>query len=278
VRILPIAKLHGTGNDFVLVEERPGFGPEEAREISSSICERRAGVGADGMILLGPSKEADARFVLFNPDGSRAEVSGNGLRCAAKFLADRGRIRGEVVRLETDGGVREARVARARGEVVEATVEMGTPLFEGEEIEISAHDRSFRADAISLSNPHAVVFLDEPLESFAVDRYGPAIERHPRFPDRVNVHFARACGRDALEIRTWERGAGETLSCGSGACAAAAAAIRRGLARGPVVVHARGGDLNVAWDGRGSVELAGPVAEVFTGLWRAPGLSYQEPS
>jgi len=278
VTTLRFTKLHGAGNDFLLLDGIDAPPPEAPERLAPAMCDRRAGVGADGLVLLVRSEVADARFVLFNADGSRAETSGNGLRCAAKFLADRGRVTGEIVRLETDAGIREVRVRRRGGAVVEATADMGAPELLEEGIEIHAEGRSFRADVIALGNPHVVVFLEEPLESFPVERFGPALERHPRFPNRMNVHFARLLDGGAIEQRSWERGSGETLACGSGACASAVSAIRRARAASEVLVRTRGGDLRVAWDGRGAVRLTGPAVEVSRGEWPLRGGAGDRPT
>jgi diaminopimelate epimerase len=269
---LPFVKLHGCANDYVLVDAaaHPVADPSALARTSA---DRRTGVGADGLLLVLPPADrarADARMRMFNPDGGEAEMCGNGLRCLGKFLFDRKRV-GREFRVETLAGVCAMRVEATApdGRASDLSVEIGVPGFPrgpalDEPFELAG--RSLRLSAVLIGNPHAIVFVDD-VDHFPVLSVGPAIERDPRFPERVNVSFVQPTGADALKQRTWERGVGETLACGSGATAAAVVARRvRGF--GPdVAVRVRGGDLSVHWDGEGKpARLRGPAVEVFEGF------------
>jgi len=283
---LPFVKLHGCGNDFVLVDG--GAHPRDAQrratwsELARAASDRRRGVGADGLLVaLPPSApaSADARMAMFNPDGSEAEMCGNGLRCLGKFLFDRGRV-GREFQVETRAGVVPVRVERldASGRAAELSLLLGVPDFSRASVpmagppDVPALDepfelrgRTLRVSALSLGNPHCVTFVDD-VERFPVHEVGPVLESDPRFPRRVNVEFVQIVGRDELAQRTWERGAGETQACGSGATAAAVIARKvRGL--GPELkVRLRGGELRVQWAGDGEpARLFGPAVEVFEG-------------
>jgi diaminopimelate epimerase len=290
---LPFVKLHGSANDYVLVDAvaREGVevvGATVPRDswpaLARAVADRRRGVGADGLLVVlppSPSVAAEARMAMLNPDGSEAEMCGNGLRCLGKFLFDRGRVEREF-RIETRGGVVPSRVERTdeRGRAAELSVTIGVPDFTranvpmapgpkgdapalDEEFELAG--RKLRVSALRLGNPHCVVFVDD-VERFPVSGVGAAIEADPRFPQRVNVEFVQRLGKDELAQRTWERGVGETLACGSGATAAAIVARRLHGFGTPVRIHLRGGELSVDWPGEGQpARLRGPAVEVFEG-------------
>jgi diaminopimelate epimerase len=265
------AKLHATGNDFLVT--RAAVTAAEA----VAACDRHRGVGADGLLVLGPAGGgADCTMTLYNADGGVAEMSGNGIRCLA-WVARREGI-GDEKRLmvQTGAGLREVDlvVDGITGEVTGATVDMGSVTFEPADIPLAAgspfdleaefHGVAYRGDAAGVGNPH-VVLLVEDVDAARVTQHGPRLEHDPRFPHRTNVEFVAVTGTDELTLRTWERGVGETLSCGTGACAAAAVAHRRGLVGRDVVLHARGGDLRVQLGD--TIRLGGGVVHVFDVDW-----------
>ena len=268
-------KGHGLGNDYLVMAEADLDFPLAPAAVRW-ICHRNWGVGSDGILLRTGSTVADVGLRIFNPDGSEAEKSGNGLRIFAKYLWERGGLRKSPMRIETKGGVVEA-VCHVRGEsVAEVTVEMGHATFRAPEIPMQGPDRevvgvplqvgerAFRVTCVSVGNPHCVVFTDR-LDEAEVRAWGPRIETHPSFPNRTNVQFARVLGRDRVEIRIWERGAGYTLASGSSSCAVAAAAVRNGLAEGRLTLVMPGGELGIEVRPDYSIRLRGPVAEVCVG-------------
>jgi diaminopimelate epimerase len=268
-------KGNGLGNDYLVMEERDidfPLGPAAVRWI----CHRNWGVGSDGILLRTASGVADVGLRIFNPDGSEAEKSGNGLRIFAKYLWERGGLQKSPMRIETKGGVVEAVCHLAAGRVDQVTVEMGRATFRAPEIPMHGPDREvvgvplqvgdrfLTVTAVSVGNPHCVVFTDA-LDDDEVRQLGPKIETHASFPNRTNVQFARVLARDRVEIRIWERGAGYTLASGSSACAVAAAAVRNGLARGRITIQSPGGELVVEVRDDWSIRLQGPVAEACEG-------------
>lgn len=271
---MQFTKMHGAGNDYVFLDGFRDALPADPGRLARRMANRRFGVGADGLILLEPDPRADFRMRIFNADGSEAEMCGNGLRCAYKYLLDRGRVRGERARARTGAGDREVcRVRRAsEGDTIGVWMGEPRPSPVGDDdfrcVPIEAGGRRFEAVCVDVGNPHAVVFLEESVAAFAVDRFGPALERHPRFPDRVNVEFAERTGPREVTQRTWERGSGETLACGTGACAVAAAGRWTDRLDCPVTVRLRGGELTIDWRGEGNpIYMEGPAQEVFTGEW-----------
>jgi diaminopimelate epimerase len=259
---LTLAKLHATGNDFLV---RQVDDPDAARldpAIVTVLCDRHAGIGADGLITIGPGTSgADCTMTLQNADGGEAEISGNGARCLAFVAARLGLARGDELVVDTAGGRRTIAMARDdAGTVVAAEVDMGAVTFGAADVVVTVHGVQYCGDVASIGNPHFVCFVDD-LDAVRVTTHGPIIERNERFPHRTNVEFVRVDGPDALTMRVWERGAGETLSCGSGACAAAAVAHRRGLVNDRVCVGVPGGALDVVLGD--TVRLGGPVVHVF---------------
>jgi diaminopimelate epimerase len=275
--VIPFVKSHGLGNDYVVVDQRDLPGPLSGPAIVR-ICDRNRGVGSDGILLWVPSPRADFGLRIFNPDGSEAEKSGNGLRIFAKYLWDHGHAKRDTFTVDTKGGIVECRLHVQQGRVHYVTVEMGRATFRPHEVPIRADadeavDVPLRlADgtrllvtAVSVGNPHCVVFVDR-LEEAACRRLGPQLETHEAFPNRTNVQFARVTGRDTLDILIWERGAGYTLASGSSSCGAAAAAVRRGVCdHGRVLVRMPGGELAVDVRPDWSLRLEGPVEETCTG-------------
>jgi diaminopimelate epimerase len=275
--MIPFAKGHGLGNDYLVFEEAdlPGTLSTEA---IVKICDRNWGVGSDGILLRVPTARADFGLRIFNPDGSEAEKSGNGLRIFAKYLRDHGHATRDVFTVDTPGGVVECRCRTNNGRVTFVTVEMGGATFKPAEIPMTSTAAeavgvslslgaagTVTATAVSVGNPHCIVFVDR-LDDEEVRRLGPLIERHAAFPNRTNVQFAKVLGRDAIEIRIWERGAGYTLASGSSSCGAASAAVRNGHCdHGRVLVHMPGGELVVHVRPDFTLTLEGPVEEVCTG-------------
>jgi diaminopimelate epimerase len=273
-------KAHGTGNDFVVIEDlddRIDVGPEFVRKV----CDRHLGIGADGVIRIAPGSVAPYFMDYRNADGSVAEMCGNGVRVVGKYLADRGHVAG-AFDLETRGGVKHLELVLDRhGKVDRVTVDMGAPSFdradlpmtgEGEALKepLDAGGQIYEATCLSMGNPHAVVFVDD-IDQAPVTSAGPLLERHPAFPKLTNVEFVQVLGPDRLRQRTWERGVGETLACGTGACAVAVAGQLRGLVGGRVTIELLGGPLELEWAPGGTVRMTGPAREVAYGTF-APDL------
>jgi diaminopimelate epimerase len=274
------AKMHGTGNDFVLLEAQGD--EQDWPRLAQAMCDRHFGVGADGLILVLPSSRADVRMRMFNPDGSEAEMCGNGLRCIVKYAVEGGLARPRAGRIdvETLAGVLAAQTSGDGRTVERVRVSMGVPRFAPADIpvlveaqppivdlplEVAGH--ALRLTCLSIGNPHAVHFLDGPVAAFPLEEVGPLVEHHGLFPQRVNFEVAQVLASDRIEARVWERGAGATLACGSGAAATVVAARLRGLAKEIVDITLPGGTLGVEWDGRGEVYLSGPAERVFAGEW-----------
>jgi len=281
-------KLQGAGNDFILIEGE-GETSWNWSQMAKSICDRHFGVGADGMLLLLPSDIADFQMREFNPDGSEAEACGNGLRCLARYVIDIRLANATVqeISIQTMAGIRKCKPYRARDNITNIQASMGRPRFGAEEIpvlsepgrrgvvdiksllsySITIGDEKLPLDFVSMGNPHAIYFWQRPVSEFSLSRLGPEVEHHKIFPQRANFEVARIINRQQIEVRVWERGVGETLACGSGACAVAVAAQLRGRADNKVAIKLPGGTLDVEWDGVGEVSLGGPAEIVFSGEW-----------
>lgn len=262
-------KMQALGNDFVVLDSR-GAELKEPEALARRLCRRRFGIGADQMLVLAASRRADFRMLIYNADGGEVEMCGNGIRCLAKYIWDRGLSGKEVLDIETAAGI--IRPAKA-GDMVR--VDMGTPVLEGRDIPVdldgpvvdhplAIEDKLFLINCVSMGNPHAVVFIDN-LGGLPLSYYGPKIENHPLFPKRTNVEFVEVLGPAEIRMRVWERGAGETLACGTGASAAVVASALKGLTGRAVTVHLDGGNLMVEWAGDGHVYMTGPAEEVFEG-------------
>ena len=284
---MKFTKMQGAGNDFVLVEA--GDSQRDWSELAVAICDRHFGVGADGLLLLLPSDRADFRMRIFNADGSESSACGNGLRCMVKYFLDSqvGNRRAAEISVETMAGVRIARIRMTDGEVAEIQVEMGKPGIgqenapvepdRGDNAALDIKTRMSRSITVlgrgldlflvSMSNPHAILFTEEPVSKFPLSEVGPQVECHPEFPGRTNYEVVNVRSRNLVEARVWERGVGETLACGSGACAISVAAQMLGYVGRRVDVALPGGVLNVEWDGAGEVFLSGPAETVFSGAW-----------
>jgi len=278
---IPFTKMHGTGNDFILIDcmDRELSDPAG---IAVKYCHRRFGIGADQLILLFPSKVADFRMRILNPDGSEVEMCGNGIRCLAKYIWDRNISDKGILDIETLAGIIRPEKA---GDMVR--VDMGEPVFGPEKIPVNIspdskgnnpspiidyplqiRDMPFRITCVSMGNPHAVIFLDKDIADFPVSVYGPEIETHNLFPKRTNVEFINVKDKDTLSMRVWERGAGETMACGTGASAAAVAAMLKGTTNRKVTVRLKGGELVIEWHTNNHIYMTGPAVEVFAGSIR----------
>jgi diaminopimelate epimerase len=272
-------KMQGTGNDFLLVEAKG-----EERDwvaLSIAMCDRHYRVGADGLIVVLPSERADVRMRLFNADGSEAEVSGNGVRCLVKYAVERGLAKANTRRISIEAahGILEAAAFIEGGSVTAVRLSMGPPRFAPQEVPVVAEmepvidfpleveGQRLSVTCLSMGNPHAVLFREEPIAGYPLEALGPKVEHHPVFPERVNFGVARVISPQKMDVRVWERGVGETLACGSGCCAATVAARLHERVGERVEITQPGGVLTVEWDGKGDVYLSGPAEFVFEGEW-----------
>ncbi|MDO4320635.1 MAG: diaminopimelate epimerase [Bacteroidales bacterium] len=252
-------KMHGLGNDFVLIDCR-SVAPDDLGALAVRLCDRRRGVGADGLLVLQQSDVADCRMRIFNADGSEAAMCGNGIRCIACYARRHGIVSGTTALIETMSGLRDICFA-ADGLV---TVDMGVPRVASSDMTLDTACGGYKVISVSTGNPHGVVFVDR-VGRFDVSGIGPLLECHPVWPDRANIEFVEPVDRHMLRQRTWERGVGETDACGTGACAAAAAAVAHGLASWPVIVDLNGGRLHIDVSPSGHMLMTGPAVEVFDG-------------
>ncbi len=270
-------KMQGCGNDYVFVDcfrERVDDPARTARKVS----DRHFGIGSDGLILIKPSKRADFAMDMYNADGSSGAMCGNGIRCLAKYVYDHGLTAGDRITVETGSGIKEILLKVKDRRVREVQVDMGPPEFsaaripvltdreQAVDVPVRIRGKEYRYTAVSMGNPHAVVPVED-TESLDLASLGPAFEHFRDFPDRINTEFVRILDPETLQMRVWERGSGETLACGTGACAAAVAAVRNGWIQGRTVrVFLKGGILKICWDPQsGSVFLTGPAETVFEG-------------
>ncbi len=269
-------KMHGAGNDYVYVNCFAEPYPTDVVKLAIDISDRHFGVGGDGLVLICPSERADARMRMFNADGSEAEMCGNAIRCVAKYLYDHGIARRESLKIETGRGVLNLQCEVDGGKVQQVRVNMGLPILKSADIpttlpgdppirqKLAAAGREFEVTCVSMGNPHCVTFVDKINDDWVL-RVGPEVERHPAFPRRVNAEFIQVLSPTEFHMRVWERGSGETLACGTGACAAAVAGVLAGLTQRQVTVHLTGGDLQIEWAESGEVFMTGPATEVFSG-------------
>ena len=270
-------KMHGLGNDYVCincfrerVEDPPGF--------ARALCDRHYGIGADGLILICPSKVSDFKMEIYNSDGSVAGMCGNGIRCLGKYVYDYRLTGKETLSIETKSGIRNMHLHIQDGKAYGAMVDMGVPRLNAHSIPIlsekdlvindpiEVQEKNYRMTGISMGNPHAVIFLEE-INGISLEETGRELEFHPRFPERANIEFCHVTARNRMEIRVWERGVGETLACGTGACAAVVASVLNDLTDEEVIVKLLGGELSVRWDRKvNHVFLEGPAVKVFDGV------------
>ena len=270
-------KMHGLGNDYVCINcfrERV----EDPSGFARTLCDRHYGIGADGLILICPSKVSDFKMEIYNSDGSVAGMCGNGIRCLGKYVYDYRLTGKETLSIETKSGIRNMHLHIQDGKACGAMVDMGVPRLNAHSIPIlsekdlvindpiEVQKKNYRMTGISMGNPHAVIFLEE-LNGISLEETGRELEFHPRFPERANIEFCHVTARDRMEIRVWERGVGETLACGTGACAAVVASVLNDLTDEEVIVKLLGGELSVRWDRKvNHVFLEGPAVKVFDGV------------
>ncbi len=280
-------KLHGAGNDYVLIEA--GNRQQDWPRLAIEVCDRHYGIGADSLLVLLPSDKAEFGMRIFDADGSEAEACGNGIRCLTRYVFERGLIpaRTNRISVETIAGVRNLKLSRKENQLIGIQAGMGKPEFGADNIPVSIKQGEGKVvdiksmlsysviidgievnlNLVSMGNPHAVYFWDRPVDEFPLPQIGPKVEKLAIFPNRTNFEVARVINRRQVELRTWERGVGETLACGSGACAVTVAAQLYGYVDSKVEVKVKGGVLQVEWDGYGEVQLEGPAKIVFTGEW-----------
>jgi diaminopimelate epimerase len=284
---MEFTKMHGAANDFVMVDGRKI--KRDWSKMAIAVCDRHLGIGADSLIILLPSDKADFGMRTFDTDGSEAETCGNGIRCLARYVLEKGLVSPDIVEMtiETVATVNKIKPERKGGRVVKFWANMGKPRLaaaqipvnvkagRGEVIDIksmlaykvTAGGLELILNLVSMGNPHAVHFMDKPVADFPMSRIGPLVENLPIFPNRVNFEVARVLDKNHIEARVWERGVGETLACGSGACAITVASKLNGYTESKVDIKLRGGVLNAEWNGAGEVILGGPAVVVFEGIW-----------
>ncbi len=274
---MEFTKMHGLGNDFILVEGETAL-PANAGELAVKLCDRFFGIGADGLVYILPSDKADFMMRIMNSDGSEAEQCGNAIRCVAKYVYDRGLTDKSDVTIETIGaGAQKVQLTVENGKAVKVRVDMGAPILKGLQVPTTVDEdqvvdypivvdgREFRFTAVSMGNPHCVIYVDDAV-NFDLHTWGPKLEKHPMFPRKVNVEFATVKTRDYADMRVWERGAGPTLACGTGACATLVSSVLNGLTDRTAVVSLKGGELLIEWiEADNHVYMTGPAQEVYTG-------------
>lgn len=276
---MKFTKMHGCGNDYIYIDCFKETVTNES-ELAVKLSDRHFGIGGDGIILIKKGTAADFEMVMYNPDGTRAEMCGNAIRCVAKYVFDNGYTDKTSFSIESMGAVKYIDVTVENGEVVLARVDMGAPILKSADVPVNSDNekvisekitvagREFTMTCVSMGNPHAVMFIEEHPSDFDLDFYGAKFECNTDiFPNRINAEFAKVIDRKNIEMRVFERGTGETLACGTGTCATVVAAILNGYADNDVTVHLIGGDLQIQWSGKeeDSVFMTGPAATVFTG-------------
>ncbi len=284
MRIMRFTKMHGAGNDYVYVNcfEEPM--PANPAALAQQVSDRHFGIGADGLILICPSSVADARMRMFNADGSESEMCGNGVRCVAKYVYDHGICRNNTLRIETGNGVLTLDLKIIAGLVQRVRVDMGAPILEparvpttlpgnsayagspAANVDLDLGDCRLQVTCVSMGNPHCITFVDEPTDQLVL-QVGPRVENDPHFPNRINAEFVQVLSPDEVRMRVWERGSGETLACGTGACAVCVAGALTGRTNRKIRVHLPGGDLELEWAADNHVYLTGEAVEVFNGEW-----------
>ncbi len=273
---MKFTKMQGLGNDFIMVDclDKPLSG--DISEISRELCDRHFGIGADGLVLILPSETADIRMRIFNPDGSEPEMCGNAIRCFAKYVYERDIIKTATIRVETLAGLIVPQVLVEDGSVVSVRVDMGEPRLErglipmegpaGNAINepVSIDGGTYKVTCVSMGNPHCITFVPD-VRSIHIADIGPKLETHPLFPRKTNVEFIEVLNNGEVNMRVWERGAGETLACGTGACATGVACVLNHLTGREIKVHLAGGDLVIEWAENNHVYMTGPADYVFSG-------------
>jgi diaminopimelate epimerase len=279
VYMVTFTKMHGLGNDYICINCLENILAEnKLPQIARYMCNRNFGIGADGLILVQESTIADIKMRIFNKDGSEAEMCGNGIRCFAKYIYDNKIIDKQSISIETKAGVKGVRLKVLNGEVYEIEVDMGRPIFDDIKnisvqnnyripisVNIKVDDTRFIGNYVSMGNPHLVIFVNN-VENIDIEKYGPAIENMKCFPNKINVEFVQALGRNTLKIRTWERGVGETYACGTGSCASFCIAYYKGICSSYVKAILRGGELNLNYNKQnGHIIMSGIATKVYDG-------------
>ena len=275
--MLQFTKMHGLGNDYVYMDAI-NQKIENRSELAKFVSDRHFGIGSDGLILICPSEKADFRMQMFNQDGSEAEMCGNGIRCVGKFVYDKGLTNKETITVETLAGIKTLVMTAKNGKIETARVDMGEPILEPEKIPVISNEnpvknlrleeegRNFTFTCVSMGNPHAVTFIKEDVNKFDICKYGAKLEVNKAFPKKANIEFINVIDDKTLKMRVWERGAGETLACGTGACAVTVSAILNGYTSREVTVQLLGGHLKIKWDEKDNhVYMTGPATTVFEG-------------
>ena len=274
---MKFTKMQGIGNDYVYVncfEEKV----EDPSALAIQVSDRHFGIGSDGLILICPSEVADCEMAMYNADGSRGEMCGNGVRCVGKYMYDYGLTDKEAISVETLAGIKYLQFFIENGKVAKVKVDMGSPILTPAEIPVVAEGEravdepivvdgtEYRMTCISMGNPHAIVYVDEMIDDETMAKIGPLFEHHECFPRRVNTEFVKVLDRERVQMRVWERGTGETLACGTGACAVTVASILNGLTEDGITVELLGGNLEIFWDRKENVVyMTGPATTVFEG-------------
>lgn len=278
---MQFVKMHGLGNDFIVIDEFTEPSNRDYNALAPALCDRHLGIGADGLIIVLPSDKADARMRIINADGSEAEMCGNGIRCFAKYLYESGLVKKQMLSVETLAGIMKPDLLIEKGKVTAVKVDMGQPVLKREAVpmlEINGIDptsavieqplevdgEKYSITSMLMGVPHTMIFVDD-VEKADVTGLGPKIEKHWAFPQKTNVDFVQLVNRDEIKVRTWERGAGATLACGTGSCASAVASVLTGRTGRKVTVHLIAGDLFIEWNEDNTVFMTGPAAEVFRG-------------
>ena len=269
---MKFTKMHGCGNDYVYVDCTNEM-IENPSEVSKYVSDRHFGIGSDGLILICSSETADFRMAMYNADGSEGAMCGNGIRCVAKYVYDKGLTDKKNISIETKSGIKELELTVEDGKVSLVKVNMGAPILKAKDIpvdvdtekcidsDINVDGKDYKITCVSMGNPHAVTFIDEDVKTFPIEKIGPKFENHPMFPDRVNTEFVQVLNRHEVNMRVWERGSGETLACGTGTCATVVACVLNGLTDDEVTVHLLGGDDRE----NDTVWMTGPAVIAFEG-------------
>ena len=274
---MKFTKMHGCGNDYVYVDCTNEM-IENPSEVSKYVSDRHFGIGSDGLILICSSETADFRMAMYNADGSEGAMCGNGIRCVANYVYDKGLTDKKNISIETKSGIKELELTVEDGKVSLVKVNMGAPILKAKDIpvdvdtekcidsDINVDGKDYKITCVSMGNPHAVTFIDEDVKTFPIEKIGPKFENHPMFPDRVNTEFVQVLNRHEVNMRVWERGSGETLACGTGTCATVVACVLNGLTDDEVTVHLLGGDLFIKYDRENdTVWMTGPAVIAFEG-------------
>jgi len=279
MNMIEFVKMHGLGNDYVYIDAI-NQNINNKNELAKKVSDRHFGIGSDGMILICKSDIADFRMQMFNSDGTEAEMCGNGIRCVGKFVYDNGYTDKENIEIETLAGVKKLKLYVQNGKVEKVKVDMGEPILEPNKIPVISSeepvkdlnlnimDRNFKFTCISMGNPHAVTFIDEDVNEFDIEKYGKLVEINAAFPQRTNVEFINVLDKNTIKMRVWERGAGETLACGTGACASAVASFLNGFTERNVIVELLGGNLEIEWNEEDNhIYMTGPATTVYKGIY-----------